>query len=115
MYKKSTIQQQIEINELKGKLANAVEAFLDKYTVNDIVFGLANGQPQEIIKGYLVEMKEYNTLKEAIQSMKVTQCIRYNDEKFFVGDFKTQLNECNMNAPVFDIELLQFSQLTNID
>ena len=86
MYKKSIIQQQIEINELKGKLANAVEAFLDKYIVNDIVFGLVNGRPQEIIKGYLVEMKEYSTLKEAIENMKVTQCIRYNGEKFFAGE-----------------------------
>ena len=114
MYKKSTIQQQIEINELKGKLANAIETFIDKYTVDDIVFGLVNGTPQEVIKGYLVEMQEYSTLKEAIQNMKVTQCIRFNENKFYVGDFKTQLNECNMNAPVFDIELLQFSQLTNI-
>ena len=52
MYKKSTIQQQIEINELKGKLANAIETFIDKYTVDDIVFGLVNGTPQEVIKGF---------------------------------------------------------------
>ena len=111
MYKRSTIQMQIEQNEAKNRLGNVIEALLEKYTVNDIVFGLVNGQPAEMTKGYMVEMKQSDTLKQAITEMKVTQVIRFDGEKYYVGDFKSQLNECNVEKPIFDIELLQFSQL----
>lgn len=111
MYKRSTIQMQIEQNELKNKLGNAIEQLLEKYTVNDIVFGLVNGQPAEMTKGYMVEMKQYDTLKQAITEMKVTQVVRFDGEKYYIGDFKSQLNECNVEKPIFDIELLEFSQL----
>ena len=59
----------------------------------------------------MVEMKQYDTLKQAITEMKVTQVVRFDGEKYYIGDFKSQLNECNVEKPIFDIELLAFSQL----
>ena len=108
MYTKSIIQQHLEqINSLTI-LQESLQEFMDKYTVEDGVFGLFNNKMYELTCGYLVKEHEYDTLEECICNMRPNQAIRIQEnKKFTVGDVTSSLVDCPQECTVVDIEFLE--------
>lgn len=108
MYTKSIIQQHLEqINSLTI-LQESLQDFMDKYTVEDGVFGLFNNKMYELTCGYLVKEHEYDTLEECIRNMNPKQVIRVQEnKKFTVGGVVSSLQDCPQECTVVDIEFLE--------
>jgi hypothetical protein len=88
MNPKSSILVQLEIIEAVQRLKEYTEILLESYRIDDIVLGIVNGQPQEVVDGYLSEMKEYDTLEKAMREFNPNKnCIRILEGKYFVGNW----------------------------
>lgn len=91
MNPKSSILIQMEILEANRSLKEYTELLLETYNIDDIVLGIVGGQPQEIVEGYLRNMKEYSTIEEAVRSFNPSKnCLRVVEGKFFVGDWSKE-------------------------
>lgn len=88
MNPKSNILVQLEILEAVQRLKEYTEILLESYRIDDIVLGIVKGQPQEVVDGYLSEMKEYDTLEKAMREFNPNKnCIRILEGKYFVGNW----------------------------
>lgn len=108
MYTKSIIQQHLEqINKL-NILQESLQDFMDRYTVEDGVFGLFGNKMYELTCGYLVKESEYDNLEDCIHNMIPNQAIRVQEnKKFTVGDVASSLTDCPQECTVIDIEFLE--------
>lgn len=91
MNPKSNILVQLEIIEAVQRLKEYTELLLESYRIDDIVLGIVGGQPQEVVTGYLREMKEFGTLDKALQGFDPnTNCVRICEGKYFVGKWSKE-------------------------
>lgn len=91
MNPKSSILLQMEILEANRSLKEYTELLLETYKIDDIVLGIVKGQPQEVVEGYLRNMKEYDTVEEAVRSFNPNKnCLRIVEGKFFVGEWSRE-------------------------
>lgn len=109
MWQKSAIQQISERQNILSKFKLSLKSILEKYDVNDNIFGISKGgQLYDITEGYFVgSKKEYASLDEAIQNMNSDLCIRViKNNKFVLGKVYTSFNDC----PEGSILLIKESQ-----
>ncbi len=109
MTNKSYIQLHLEFVQAKGMLEKELTQILEKYDVKDTVFGFVNRTPSELSRGYMTEVKKYDSLQEAIRDMNPGQALRVVDNKeFIVGDVFECLSDCPENQEhIFNIEFLE--------
>lgn len=81
---------------------------MNKYTIQDGVFGLYRNKLYELTCGYMIAESTYDTLEDAIHNMKPKQAIRVQENKqFTVGDIVSSLTDCPQEGKVLDIEFLE--------
>lgn len=110
---KSKIQLMIESNARVYQLKNMVREFVEKYDTDNKIFGLSDGTPLELEKGYMEIESTYENLEDALDHInQENQCIQIlGREKvgrtYRVGTVK-QLSECKINDfTVVDINKLR--------
>ena len=110
---KSKIQIVLEINERLHKLKDAVREFVMYYDTDNMIYGLENGKPTQLQKGFLSVEKTCENLEEALDTINsengaIQILNRENNGRVYrVGTIKP-LSECNINDNVVvDIKTLQ--------
>lgn len=82
----SIIEKERFLIESLDRYKTYVNDFLEKYSTDDITFGIMNSHPTELIEGYFIKESEYDTLEEAYSNMRIWHAIRIVDEcKFQLG------------------------------
>lgn len=104
----SLIQKQRLLVEYLSNFHTSLNDMMDKYMIEDSIF-VFNHQLMEATKGYFVKMAEYNSLEEAISSIKYEDVnkigVRIMENKTFqIGLIKKSLYECSNDDTVFDID-----------
>lgn len=86
MNPKSNILVQIEILEATQRLKDYTERLMECYNIEDIVLGIVNSQPQELVNGYMSAITESHSLEEALREFNPSKnCIRVTEGKFYKG------------------------------
>ena len=97
MQTKSNIQLVRENLAVRDAFKSNLEAFMDKYMVEDSYFTpskKALGEMEENVKGYFVFEHEYNTFNEAISNMTHEDTIRIiSNMRFQIGKVYEKLSE----------------------
>lgn len=107
MNNRSNIQLQLESIHAKGEFAKQLHNILEKYDVQDTVFGIHRGL-YELSSGYFVESKTYDDLDLAIREMENGQAIRVVESaKFILGDVYQNISDCPEDSHIFNIEYLE--------
>lgn len=108
MFTKSIIQQQVELIQERAKFAGDINSLLESYRIIDGVFGVRQCNTFELSKGYFVEVKEFNSIDEAIKEMdQRSQAVRIIENRFILGDVYNNLNDIPSDKTVFSIEFLE--------
>lgn len=69
---KSQIQRRVDDIERISKLKTLVRGFVDKYDTDNMIFGLRNGKPDELVSGYMNIDREYQNLEDALSDISYT-------------------------------------------
>lgn len=97
MQTKSNIQLILEETERKNSIYKILSNLLEKYTINDNIFGYKNNMVYEVSSGYFSPIKEGN-LKDLVFEMQPNQGIRIIKDKFYLGNLyenATQVEDIN--------------------
>lgn len=99
MNTKSNILKQIELIECRNRVKNFINRLFETYDIDDIVIGFVNNEPNEIVDGYITDMKLYDSIDECINNYNVTtDCIRIFENKYYVGKYTDDFNNCVNNS-----------------
>lgn len=107
MYTRSIIQQQIERENIQESFKNGLNNIMDKYTVENSVFGLVNGRVVEAVRGYFVEEKEYDSIDEAMNDFGKAIRIQGN-KKFITGTIYESIAKCPKDQKILDLDTLEY-------
>lgn len=109
MWTKSYIQMQVESIQERAKFSQDIANLLEKYTINDGVFGIVNNNTYELSTGYFVENMRYTDLEEAVRNMdQHSQALRIYEGLYIIGDVYRTLSEIeDESKSVFSIEFLE--------
>ena len=108
MWTKSFIQLQVESIQERAKFANDINKLLESYQIPDGVFGVRNNNTYELSTGYIVAVKEFSSIDEAIKEMNQNnQAVRITENKFILGNVYNCLSDAPDNSEVFSIEFLE--------
>ena len=110
MYTKSLIQQHLERIELLESFKQDVNELMDKYIIENSVFGMNfNGRAKEIVTGYFIIDESYENLDDCIRGLKNNQYIQIeNNNKFSTGSMEYNLFNCPQDKKVLDLETLNY-------
>ena len=106
MLTKSKIQLIRESFEILNDFRNGLENLMEKYNIQDSIFGYSDNGVYEVSNGYFEVIKEYNNLEDAIK-----ECYNSLDKKairiinnniFEVGEIHSLRSECG-NGKVLNI------------
>lgn len=94
----SLIQKQRLLVEYLSKFHTSLNDMMDKYMIEDSIF-VFNQQLMEATKGYFVKIAEYDSLDEAISSVKYEDVNKIGvrviaNTNFQIGYIKKSLYEC---------------------
>jgi hypothetical protein len=107
MWTKSFIQLQVESIQERAKFANDITKILEKYQIQDGVFGIINNNTYELSSGYFVEEQTFDTIDQLIKEMNQShQAVRITEGKFILGNVYTCLSDIPEDKKVFSIEFL---------
>ena len=110
MNPKSNILVQIEILEATQRLKEYTERLMECYNVEDIVLGIVNSQPQELVSGYMSAMQECESREQAVTNFNPSKnCIRLCEGKFYKGVWTAQpviSEDCGRVLRISDFVLL---------
>jgi len=107
MWTKSFIQLQVESIQERAKFANDITKILEKYQIQDGVFGISNNNTYELSSGYFVEEKTFDTIDQLIKEMNQShQAVRITEGKFILGNVYNRLSDISEDKKVFSIEFL---------
>lgn len=108
MWTKSYIQLQVEKIEERSIFVKDIIKIMEKYQIQDGVFGIANKNTYELSKGYFVETKSFDDLNDLIKEMdQNTQAVRITEGKFILGNVYNNLTDITENCDnIFSIEYL---------
>ncbi len=105
MNAKSNIFKQLELIECSNRVKNFVERLFETYNIDDIVVGMVNSEPQEIVKGFMTNIVECETIDDCFNRYNaMTDCVRIYEGKYFIGKYTNDINECknaSMNIETF--------------
>lgn len=103
MQTKSNIQLLIEEANRRTKLGDFFEEMSNKY---ESIEGVFDSNTKEVLKGFMVEGKEYGTIREACNAWEKNQVLHITNEgKYILGEIKP-FNECQ--GKIFDIAILKY-------
>ena len=89
MFIKNLIQQNIELVEKVGEMRNNILMVESKYDISCCVLG----QNGEVSEGYLINLKEFSTINEAVDNIDSLQKgLYYTGEKYIIGDITENFN-----------------------
>ena len=110
MYTKSLIQQHLERIELLENFKQDVNELMDKYIIENSVFGMNhNGRAKEIVTGYFIIDESYENLNDCMRGLKSNQYIQIeNNNKFSTGSVEYSLFNCPQDKKVLDLETLNY-------
>ena len=110
MYTKSLIQQHLERIELLENFKQDVNELMDKYIIENSVFGMNyNGRAKEIVTGYFIIDESYENLDDCIRGLKNNQYIQIeSNNKFSTGSVEYNLFNCPQDKKVLDLETLNY-------
>lgn len=110
MYTKSLIQQHLERIELLESFKQDVNELMDKYIIENSVFGMNyNGRAKEIVTGYFIVDESYENLDDCIRGLKNNQYIQIEgNNKFSTGSMEYNLFNCPQDKKVLDLETLNY-------
>lgn len=109
MYTRSIIKQIKDVLEVKESFNEGLTSLMDKYNVEDSIFVISEGSVKEVVKGYFVITKEFDTLKEALHECDV-RCMGIRiiaNNKFQIGNIYQNLSQCPKEGQIFDINTLE--------
>ena len=107
MYTRSIIQQQIERENIQESFKDGLNSIMDKYTIEDSVFGIVDGRVTEAVSGYFVEEKEYDSIDEAMNDFGKAVRIQ-NNEKFTTGTIYKSIAKCPKDQKILDLDTLEY-------
>ena len=107
MYTKSIIQQEIERENIQESFKDGLNSIMDKYTIEDSVFGIVDGRVTEAVSGYFVEEKEYDSIDEAMNDFGKAVRIQ-NNEKFTTGTIYKSIAKCPKDQKILDLDTLEY-------
>jgi len=94
----NVVESQASLNNIKKNLISMSEKY-------DIKSACLTGKTDNIYKdnltrGYFEVHSEYQSIMEAITSIKIGQCLMISDGKYYIGVVKESLNECNKSFKI---------------
>lgn len=88
----------------RSSMQEGLTSLMDKYMVNDSIFGLNQYGIYEHTNGYFTVISEHESLNDVINVWVEGQAIRViNNKTFQLGEVKKFISECSEESQVFDI------------
>lgn len=110
MYTKSKIQQEIERHQYNDMVINQISNILEKFDVQDVVYGFNINGVKEEKNGYFIkemECKDLNELARMIDFSKNSVRILEN-KKFIIGTIYSNFSDLPLNESLaLDLEFYE--------
>lgn len=96
-----------ELNNIAYNYKVLLEQLMDKYNIAGSIFMIKNQELNEVENGYFEVVKECDDLNEAVKEcwgkFNERGIMIIENEKFLVGEVKSQLTQCNRENKIFDV------------
>jgi hypothetical protein len=110
MYTKSLIQQHLEMMDLLESFKSHINDIMNNVIIENSVFGInMKGNACEMMTGYFVEDKSFDSLDDCVKNIQKNQYIQILENKQFVtGYIHYSLMNCPHDKKILDLETLNY-------